>query len=103
MTMTELEACPFCGGAAQIADVLAYVSDGVRIRCTDCGASTVMQLIDHPQMNSNGLDESTRYTREQAIAIVVEKWNRRVKDGAPKMGNADQATLAGFVPCAGGQ
>ena len=77
--MAGLKACPFCGGAAMIAEVLAYVCKGVRVRCTCCGASTVMQLIDHPQLNSNGLDESTRYTREQAEAIVAGKWNGRVE------------------------
>lgn len=76
--MMELDACPFCGGAAMIADVLAYVCRGVRVRCTCCAASTTMVLIDHPSNNGNGLDESTRYTREQAEAIVAEKWNRRV-------------------------
>lgn len=76
--MPELKPCPFCGGTAALADVLAYVSKGVRIRCTCCSAATTMVLIDHPKLNANGLDESTRYTSDQAAQIVADKWNRRM-------------------------
>ena len=77
MNELELKACPCCGGKAEIRDFQFFLDDGIKIRCTDCGLQTAGTPIDHPLLTPDGLDESTRYTREQAIDIEVEKWNRR--------------------------
>ena len=36
------------------------------------------EFVDHPKFTANGLDESTRYTEEQAKQRVADVWNRRV-------------------------
>ena len=73
----KLKPCPFCGSEAKVADTTAYLDKAVVVRCSGCNCATNRVLIDHPMMNSNGLDESTRYTRDQAIGKVAELWNRR--------------------------
>lgn len=81
--MAELKPCPFCGGEAVITDVMAFRSDGKRVKCTTCYAGSMYVLINHPKLNlfDNSVDESTRYTAEQAEQKVTELWNRRVVDG----------------------
>lgn len=74
----KLLPCPFCGSEAKVADTTAYLDKAVVVRCSGCNCATKRVLIDHPMMNSNGLDESTRYTRDQAAEVAAKIWNRRV-------------------------
>ena len=39
--MIELKPCPFCGGKARL-----FVSNGVRVLCTKCGATTWTAIAD---------------------------------------------------------
>ena len=75
----ELKPCPFCGGEAEVVDTHVYLDKAIRIKCTSCSCVTKQVLIDHPKNNANGLDERTRYTREQVIEKAAELWNRRTK------------------------
>ena len=79
--MDKLKPCPFCGGAAELTNSNAYGSPIVFVRCAKCKARTPYMWIDHPRMKAAGLDESTRYTEEQAEAKAIEAWNRRANDG----------------------
>lgn len=80
--MAELKPCPFCGGEAEIAYGNIYISRVVSVRCTKCRAKTNFVWIDHPNMSyTGGLDESTRYTEQQAENRAIEAWNRRAGDG----------------------
>ena len=89
--MDKLLPCPFCGGEAKLADAMVYMTKAKMVKCLRCGAKSKMELIDHPQMSfdANGafLDESTRYTEEQAAKRVADAWNRRVdQKGAEECG-----------------
>lgn len=64
--MIELKPCPFCGGEACL-----YVSDGIRVICKDCEASSVI-LCDAFDMAGKPYGKSTER--------VIEAWNRRVTD-----------------------
>jgi Lar family restriction alleviation protein len=77
----ELKPCPFCGGEAEVINTMFYKDKGRRVKCKKCFAVCTFFLIDHPRLTPNGLDESTRYTEEQATQKAVEAWNRRVTDG----------------------
>ena len=72
MNDIELMPCPFCGGKAEIRDCLCYLDNAVLIRCSKCFVKTEKILIDHPSYTIDGLDESTRYTREQAIEKALK-------------------------------
>lgn len=75
----ELKPCPFCGGEAKIGDYMTYSYAGKHIKCTKCSARSGFVLINAPKLIGDGiLDESTRYTKEEAIEIAIEAWNRRV-------------------------
>lgn len=76
--MEKLKPCPFCGGVSELTDSNIYGSPIVFVRCAKCKARTTYMWIDHPRMKAAGLDESTRYTKEQAEAKAIEAWNRRV-------------------------
>ena len=80
--MTELKPCPCCGGKAVYKDARIYCDTGVYVQCTQCKLKTMYELIDHPIFTENGLDESTRYTRMQAMKMVADVWNRRASDAA---------------------
>lgn len=80
MKENEVKPCPFCGGEAEIRDCTVYLDKAVLIECGNCLVKTKRILINHPsytQRNVPQPDESTRYTREQAIAKATEIWNRR--------------------------
>ena len=76
-TEVELLPCPFCGSNAVARDCKLILSDGIIVQCSKCQARQTLVLIDHPRLTVNGLDESTRYTREQAIEKAASEWNRR--------------------------
>lgn len=63
--MDKLKPCPFCGGEARL-----FVNDGVRVFCTECGASTEI-LID--TLHPTGITGN-------ATKSVIEAWNRRAKE-----------------------
>lgn len=69
--------CPFCNGKAEVIDTHVYLDKAVRIGCTECHCVTKKILIDHPNISFEGTDETTRYTREQAIQKAIDLWNRR--------------------------
>ena len=80
----KLKPCPFCGGAAEIVECNVYLDKARRVRCTHCGVSTPPVLVDHPAYTADSspyLDESTRYSAEQASEKVAERWNRRARFG----------------------
>lgn len=67
--MNELKPCPFCGGKARI-----YASElGIRVMCTGCCCQTGTYTdFDHFFWeDANNKD---------ALEIIVERWNRRVKN-----------------------
>lgn len=75
--MAELKPCPFCGGEAELRHSTIYCYPIVFVRCATCFARTDYMWIDLPRMKAAGLDESTRYTKEQAEEKAIEAWNRR--------------------------
>lgn len=73
----ELLSCPFCGGKAELKPVRVYSNDGWRVVCTGCKVRTLPVLVDWPSLRQGGLDETTRYTDEEARRLSVRTWNRR--------------------------
>ena len=73
----DLKPCPFCNGAAEVIDTHVYLDAAIRIGCGKCRVITPAVLINHPAYKGEGLDESTRYTRDQAVAKAAQVWNRR--------------------------
>lgn len=61
----ELKPCPFCGGEAVV-----HVSDGVRVVCRNCVATSKCLVDGYSQGRPNGT----------AINSVIKAWNRRVAD-----------------------
>lgn len=83
MTNIEiLKRCPFCGSYASIKRGNLYMDLTYRAECNKCFAMTARFLVNHPKVNPTDgtLDESTRYTEEQAIRKAVEAWNTRISD-----------------------
>lgn len=75
----KLKPCPFCGGAAALKMGNLYYDKYWRVKCTLCHIETPPIIIDHPSFSyGGGLDESTRYTEEQAANIAADMWNRRI-------------------------
>ena len=60
--MIELKLCPFCGEKARL-----FVSNGVRVLCTKCGATTRI-LVDSERIETNAVED------------VINAWNRRADD-----------------------
>lgn len=56
--MIELKSCPFCGGKARL-----FVSNGVRVLCPKCGATTWTAI------------DSER-GRTSAVEDVIKAWNK---------------------------
>ena len=83
MDKIDLKCCPFCGGKAEIVECHVYLDDAVRVRCSKCSIITPAVLIDHPaytEKSGGELDETTRYTKEQACYVAAQAWNRRTDD-----------------------
>lgn len=57
--MIELKPCPFCGGKARL-----FVSNGVRVLCPKCGATTRI-LVDGERGGTSAVED------------VIKAWNRR--------------------------
>lgn len=57
--MIELKPCPFCGGL--------FVSNGVRVLCPDCGATTRI-LVDSERVETSAVED------------VIKAWNRRASN-----------------------
>ena len=60
--MIELKSCPFCGGEARL-----FVSDGARVLCTKCGATTRI-LVDSERVGTSAVED------------VIKAWNGRKND-----------------------
>ena len=81
MKKYDISSCPCCGGAAELVRGETF---GVRqryVRCTKCGLSSQRIYVDKPALTADSyphLDESKRYTEEEATRITVELWNSRV-------------------------
>ena len=79
--MYRLRACPFCGGPAELVECRVYRATGWRVKCVKCKVSTEGVYINLPKTKPGAcgpfLDESTRYTSDQAAQIAVNTWNRR--------------------------
>ena len=78
MAKITLKKCPFCGGEAEIVKTHVYLDEARRVMCTACQATSARVLVNHPMLRGGELDESTRYTAEQAEAKAAELWNARV-------------------------
>lgn len=72
--MIDLKPCPFCGGTAQL-----FVQNGVRVKCTKCGAQT-MTRCDPPLFESG----------HRAVESVINDWNRRVPEKSRKEVKSDE-------------
>lgn len=57
--MIELKPCPFCGGL--------FVSNGVRVLCPKCDATTRI-LVDSERAETSAVED------------VIKAWNRRVNE-----------------------
>ena len=67
VSVFKLKSCPFCGGKAHL-----FVSDGVRVLCAKCGASSKI-LVD--ALTANGVAGN-------ATKAVIEAWNKRMPEGS---------------------
>lgn len=86
-----LKPCPFCGGEAVLMDGRIYCYETKFVSCTICHAKTVPVVINFPNVSVNGVDESTRYTAEQAGQKACELWNARA---TPKNSEHLEAVIA---------
>ena len=79
MAKITLKNCPFCGGEAEIRKAFILLDEARIVRCSACLCHTPSIPINHPKIGYGGkLDESTRYTAEQAEAKAAELWNTRI-------------------------
>ena len=78
MPRIQLKKCPFCGGEAELlTNHHVYLDDARVVRCVRCKCKTSSVLVNHPKLTADGLDESTRYTTEEAEQKAAELWNAR--------------------------
>lgn len=79
--MNNIASCPCCAGAAEIVKGETFGVQWRSVRCTECGLESQRIYVDKPALTVESyphLDESTRYTEEEATQITVDLWNRRV-------------------------
>lgn len=84
----ELLPCPFCGGR----EFLVSLSDHGKIckefgeigsiRCITCGASFNNVIMESEHYEHVEGDMYRKISTKYAEQIIVEKWNRRAKDGS---------------------
>ena len=77
MATINLKACPFCGGEAELKERRICLDRGYRASCSECGVHGQLVLVNHPKMRFGELDETTRYTAQQAEKKAAELWNAR--------------------------
>ena len=75
--MFKVSPCHCCGSKAELRKGRVYIAEIWRVRCCGCGLTTRPVFINHPELCPGGLDESTRYTSEQAASIALAEWNAR--------------------------
>lgn len=82
MDKLRLKPCPFCGAPAELRECRTYCTTGWQVRCVKCKVKTEGVYINlpatKPGVNGPFLDESTRYTSDQAADLAARTWNRRV-------------------------
>ena len=76
METVRTDPCPFCGGGAVIAETRIYRSEGVAIKCKECGARTRTVLCDTTYQWWHGR-RNVYITRAEAIEVVKGLWERR--------------------------
>lgn len=86
MNTNDIPDCPFCGGESKYKLFLFYGGRGIAVRCSKCLATSRVIKINCPKVTVNGVDESTRYTEQQAKEIARNLWSCRVE----KQGGKDE-------------
>ena len=71
------KSCPCCGGDVEVKQSSIYGEEIIFVRCKNCGLRTKPVVVDHPVLTKNGLDETTRYTADEAKETALAIWNRR--------------------------
>lgn len=77
MRGNQLKPCPFCGAEADLEERRIYLDRGYQVSCSECGVHGPIVLVNHPKMRYGELDESTRYTNDQACSVAIRAWNTR--------------------------
>lgn len=82
MDKLRLKPCPFCGAPAELVECRVYRATGWKVKCIRCKTATEGVYIDLPKTRCGAcgpfLDETTRYTSDQAADLAARTWNRRV-------------------------
>lgn len=75
----QLARCPFRGGAAEVKGMSVYYNtDGMRIRCKDCGSTSRSTLYGSEPLRPFGENPSPEpLTPAEALQRAVAAWNRR--------------------------
>lgn len=80
--MKKAGLCPHCGGKAEIKKAFVCLDEVRFVRCKECGCRTKFVVINHPALAIKDgevvLDESTRYSEEEAENLAITIWNKRV-------------------------
>ncbi len=71
----KLKPCPFCGGKGQVRKHALFTYPSYRIDCERCGAGTA--LVSTMPCASAAQDGVKTLTDQEALALVVRKWNDR--------------------------
>ena len=80
--MENISFCPHCGGKAEIKKTFVCLDEVRFVRCKEWGCRTKFVIINHPTFAIKDgeavLDESTRYSEEEAENLAITIWNKRV-------------------------
>ena len=72
--MAELKPCPFCGGKAEIKDIVRKIDEGYRlfyyVQCVSCFSASGLHLECYPNAKEH-----------KAKKEAAESWNRRIDNG----------------------